>query len=313
MDQVSIVCRRRHYSRRTEEAYRFWIRKYIRFHLLKHPREVGILGIADYTNFLAVERHVAASTQTQALNALIFLYRDVLDIKVGHIEGLKRVQHISRIPVVLTVEEVRDVFSYMVGTPRLMAELIYGAGLRVTEAMTLRVKDLDFRSGTISVRNGKGGKDRTSILPMRLSNPLQKHLLRVIALYKHDALHGRGFVALPGALDRKYPNAARSVGWQFVFPSSVVRPCPETGKILRWHASDSTVQRAFKTAIASARIYKHASIHTLRHSFATHLLANGTDIRTIQLLLGHKSLKTTMIYTHVHQSVKNTLSPLDRL
>ena len=313
MDQVSIICRRRHYSRRTEEAYRFWIRKYIHFHLLKHPRDVGIEGIASFINFMAVERHVAASTQTQALNALMFLYRDVLGIEVTHIEGLKRVQHISRIPVVLTVDEVRAVFSHMSGTTRLIAELIYGAGLRVTEAMTLRIKDLDFRAGMISVRCGKGCKDRTSILPVRLASSLQQHLLRVISLYKHDALHGRGFAPLPGALDRKYPNSARSVGWQFVFPSSVVRACPETGKILRWHASDSTVQRAFKTALAQAKIHKHASVHTLRHSFATHLLANGTDIRTIQLLLGHTNLNTTMIYTHVHQTAKSTVSPLDRL
>jgi integron integrase len=313
MDQVSIVCRRRHFSRRTEEAYSFWIRRYIRFHLLKHPRDVGIDGIASYINFLAVDRHVAASTQTQALNALIFLYRDVLGIEIGHIEGLKRVKHISRIPVVLTVEEVREVLSLMFGTPRLMAELIYGAGLRVTEAITLRIKDLDFKAGTISVRCGKGCKDRTSILPVRLSSPLQKHLLRVVALYKHDALHGRGFVPLPGALDRKYPNSACSLAWQFVFPSSVVRPCPETGRMLRWYASDSRVQRAFKTALAQAEIHKHASAHTLRHSFATHLLAAGTDIRTIQLLLGHTSLETTMIYTHVHQTARSTISPLDRL
>ena len=167
MDQVSIVCRRRHFSRRTEEAYRFWIRQYIRFHALKHPRDLGVDGIAPFINFLAVEKNVAASTQSQALNALLFLYRDVLEIQVGRIEGLRRVKYISRIPVVLTVEEVRLVFSNMSGTPRLIAELIYGAGLRVTEAVTLRVKDLDFRANTISVRSGKGSKDRTSLLPLR--------------------------------------------------------------------------------------------------------------------------------------------------
>jgi integron integrase len=313
MEQVSIVCRRRHFSRRTEEAYRFWIRQYIRFHALKHPRDLGVMGIKPFINFLAVDKYVAASTQSQALNALIFLYRDVLEMEVGHIEGLRRVQHISRIPVVLTVDEVRMVLSNMTGTPRLMAELIYGAGLRVTEAMTLRIKDLDFRANTISVRSGKGCKDRTSVLPLRLSDALQRHLLRVIELYKYDAINGRGFAPLPGALHRKYPNAARSVGWQFVFPSSVVRPCPETGRILRWHATDSTVQRAFKLALTQAKIYKHASVHTLRHSFATHLLANGTDIRTIQLLLGHRNINTTMIYTHVEQSIRHTTSPLDRL
>lgn len=313
MEQVSTTCRRRHFSRRTEEAYRFWIRKYIYFHDIKHPRDVGIAGIAPFINYLAVEKHVAATTQSQALNALLFLYRDVLEIEVGHIEGLRRVQHISRIPVVLTTEEVRAVFSHMTGTPRLIAELIYGAGLRVTEAITLRIKDLDFRSNTIGVRCGKGGKDRTSVLPLRLSGPLQQHLLRVIALYKSDAMNGRGFAPLPGALDRKYPNSARSVGWQFVFPSSMVRQCPETGRMLRWHTSDSTVQMHLKAALAKAGIYKHASVHTLRHSFATHLLAEGTDIRTIQLLLGHRNINTTMIYTHVEQAIRRTKSPLDRL
>jgi integron integrase len=313
MDQVSTVCRRRHFSPRTEEAYRFWIRKYIYFHKIRHPRDVGVEGIAPYINFLAVEKHVAATTQSQALNALIFLYRDVLEMQVGHIKGLKRVQHISRIPVVLTVEEVRLVLSHMSGTPRLMAELIYGAGLRVTEAMTLRVKDIDFQARTISIRNGKGSKDRTSLLPLRLSDALQRHLLKVIALYKEDAMNGRGFAPLPGALHRKYPGSARSVAWQFVFPSTAVRPCPETGRMLRWHAPDSTVQRAFKAALAKAEIHKHASVHTLRHSFATHLLADGTDIRTIQLLLGHRNINTTMIYTHVQHAIRQTASPLDRL
>lgn len=313
MDQVSIVCRRRHFSRRTEEAYCFWIRKYIRFHSLKHPRELGVAGIAPYINFLAVDKNVAASTQSQALNALIFLYRDVLEMEVGHIEGLRRVQYISRIPVVLSVEEVRQVFSTMSGTPRLLAELIYGAGLRVTEAVTLRIKDMDFRANTISVRNGKGNRDRTSLLPLRLATPLQRHLLKVIALYKHDAMHGRGYAPLPGALHRKYPESAKSIGWQFVFPSTAIRPCPETGRMLRWHTPDSTVQKAFKIALAEAKIYKHASVHTLRHSFATHLLASGTDIRTIQLLLGHRNLNTTMIYTRVEHDIRHTTSPLDRI
>lgn len=313
MEQVSIVCRRRHFSRRTEEAYRFWIRRYIRFHELKHPRDLGIDGIAPFINFLAVEKDVAASTQSQALNALLFLYRDVLEMEVGHIEGLKRVQYISRIPVVLAVEEVKLVFSYMSGTPKLMAELIYGAGLRVTEAVTLRIKDLDFRANTISVRNGKGCRDRTSLLPLRLAVPLQRHLLQVIALYKHDALHGRGYAPLPGALHRKYPDSAKSIAWQFVFPSTAIRRCPETGRMLRWHTPDSTVQKAFKSALAEAKIYKHASVHTLRHSFATHLLAAGTDIRTIQLLLGHRNLNTTMIYTRVEHDICRTRSPLDVL
>lgn len=194
-----------------------------------------------------------------------------------------------------------------------MAELLYGAGLRVTECVTLRIKDLDFRTGTITVRSGKGAKDRTTVLPATLAQALQQHLFQVVALYKRDVCRGRGYVPLPGALHRKYPNAARSVAWQFVFPSKVVRPCPVTGRLLRWHASDSTIQRAFKQALDQADVRKHASVHTLRHSFATHLLAQGTDIRTIQLLLGHRSLQTTMIYTHVDQAVRHTTSPLDHL
>lgn len=313
MGQVSALCRRRHLSRRTEEAYTFWIRRYIFFHHKQHPRELGTQGVAPFVNHLAVDCKVAASTQSQALNALLFLYRDVLEMEVGHLDGLRRVQRSSRLPVVLTVEEVRDTLTKMRGTPRLMAELLYGAGLRVTECVTLRIKDLDFRARTITIRSGKGAKDRTTVLPATLTQTLQQHLFHVVALYKRDLCRGGGFVPLPGALDRKYPNAARSVAWQFVFASKVVRPCPETGRLLRWHASDTTIQRAFKLALEQANVRKHAIVHTLRHSFATHLLAQGTDIRTIQLLLGHRSLMTTMIYTHVDQAVRRTTSPLDRL
>jgi integron integrase len=313
MDQVSAVCRRRHLSRRTEEAYRFWIRRYIFFHAKRHPRDVGAAGIIPFINHLAVERRVAASTQSQALNAVLFLYRDVLEIEVGTLPGLNRVQRTSRLPVVLTIEEVQAVLSGMQGTPRLIAALLYGAGLRITECMTLRVKDLDFTARTITIRSGKGSKDRVSVMPEKLASALQRQLLRVSALHKHDLLHGRGYAPLPGALDRKYPNASKALGWQYLFPSRVSRRCPETGRALRWHASESTVQTRFKQAIEIANIRKHASVHTLRHSFATHLLAEGTDIRTIQLLLGHRNLKTTMIYTHVHHAIRRTVSPLDRL
>ena len=313
IDQVSTICRRRHLSQRTEEAYRFWIRRYILFHRKQHPREVGTAGITPFVNYLATEQRVAASTQSQALNAVLFLYRDVLEMEVGHLSGLRRIQRPARLPIVMAVEEVRDVLARMHGTPRLMAELLYGSGLRVTECMTLRIKDLNFREGTISIRSGKGGKDRVSVLPARLLQPLQQHVLRVASLHKHDLTHGRGFAPLPHALDRKYPNASRSLAWQFIFPSRVTRVCAHSGRLLRWHASESNVQIAFKRALADAGISKHASVHTLRHSFATHLLAGGTDIRTIQLLLGHRNLKTTMIYTHVHHAIRRTVSPLDRL
>lgn len=307
-----MVCRRRHLSRRTEQAYRFWIRSYIHFHHRQHPRVLGPNGIVAFINHLATARSVAASTQSQALNALLFLYRDVLEMEVGHLGGLRRVQRRDRLPVVLTMEEVSAVLAQMDGIPGLMAHLLYGSGLRVTECMTLRIKDLDPQAGLIHVRGGKGGKDRTTVLPSRLQQAIQRQLLRVAGLHRQDIARGAGF-ALPDALSRKYPSASQSLAWQFVFPSRVVRTCPQTGRRLRWHASESGVQMAFKAALAEAQIAKHASVHTLRHSFATHLLAAGTDIRTIQLLLGHRNLKTTMIYTHVEQAVRKTVSPLDRL
>jgi integron integrase len=313
MDLVSIICRRRHLSHRTEEAYRFWIRRYIFFHEKRHPSDVGPAAIVTFVNHLAAHQHVAASTQSQAFNALLFLYRDVLEIEVDSLVGLRRIQRLQRLPVVLTTDEVRSVLQQMTGTSRLIAELLYGTGLRVTEAMTLRIKDIDFTARTITVRAGKGGKDRTTILPSTLREPLQHHVMRVLGLHKQDCLQGRGHAPLPGALHRKYPRASRSASWQFVFPSKAIRACPESGQKLRWHASETMVQRAFRNAVALAEIRKHASVHTLRHSFATHLLADGTDIRTIQLLLGHRSLNTTMIYTHVEQSIRYTTSPLDRL
>lgn len=313
MDQVSLVCRRRHLSRRTEQACRFWIRRYIHFHGRQHPRAVGPTGIVAFINHLAAVRGVAASTQSQALNALLFLYRDVLEAAVGHLNGLRRVQRRERLPVVLSTDEVVSTLAQMDGVVALMAHLLYGSGLRVTECMTLRVKDVDLQAGLIHIRAGKGGKDRTTLLPDRLQAPLRRQLLGVARLHKRDLVRGAGFVPLPNALERKYPSASQSLAWQFLFPSRVVRACPQTGRLLRWHASESGVQMAFKEAVRQAGIIKHASVHTLRHSFATHLLASGTDIRTIQLLLGHRNLKTTMIYTHVEQAVRRTVSPLDRL
>ena len=313
MDQVSVVCRRRHLSRRTEQAYRFWIRRYIHFHCRQHPRAVGTAGIVGFINHLAAARGVAASTQSQALNALLFLYRDVLEVEVGHLSGLRRVQRRDRLPVVLSTDEVIAALAQMDGVAALMAHLLYGSGLRVTECMTLRVKDVDLEAGLIHVRAGKGGKDRTTLLPDRLRSRLGRQLVGVARLHKQDLARGAGFAPLPNALERKYPSASQSLAWQFLFPSRVVRACPQTGRRLRWHASESGVQMAFKNAVRQAGIVKHASVHTLRHSFATQLLAAGTDIRTIQLLLGHRNLKTTMIYTHVEHAVRKTLSPLDRL
>lgn len=269
--------------------------------------------VRSFLNHLAVDRQVSASTQSQALNALVFLYRDVLERPLQNIEGLQRIQRRKRVPVVLTVEEVAKVLQFMTGTPRLAASLIYGAGLRISECLALRIKDFDFGSRTVTVRDGKGGKDRTSILPSSLSTELQAHLLRVAALHRTEVFSGRGWAPMPGGLGRKYPTAGQSLTWQYAFPSRVARLCPGSGRWLRWHVAESSLQKPFKIALDQAEIRKHASIHTLRHSFATHLLWQGTDIRTIQLLLGHNSLQTTMIYTHILQATRDTASPLDRL
>jgi integron integrase len=243
----------------------------------------------------------------------MFLYRHVLDIEPGWLENLERVKRKKFLPTVLTVNEVRDVLGQMQGMPRLMAELIYGTGMRISECTQLRIKDIDFDGKTITVRSGKGGKDRVTLLPERLREPLQRHIMDRLHQHKQDCLRGGGFAVLPGALYKKYPNAALSPGWQFAFASTVERTWPVTGQRVRWHCSSSTLQRAFKQALKGTKILKHASIHCLRHSFATHLLQNGTDLRTIQTLLGHRNVKTTMIYTHVAKSEITTKSPLDQL
>ena len=313
MDQVHAVCRRRHLSPRTEEAYRYWIRQFIFFHGKRHPRELREAEVTQFLNHLAVQRHVAASTQTQALNAIVFLYRDVLVTPLGEMGNLNRVQQRKRIPVVMASSEVSAVLSQMSGMTALMAQVMFGSGLRVEECCTLRVKDIDFVSSTINVRDGKGGKDRATVLPSRLQAGLQGHLLQVAQLHTDDRARGASLAPLPGALERKYPKASESLAWQFAFPSSVCRPWGQSGRLARWHISPATIQHAFRQAVAKAGILKHATVHTLRHSFATQLLASGTDIRTIQLLLGHRNLQTTMIYTHVLEVTRDVTSPLDRL
>lgn len=313
LDQVSIVCRRRHLSKHTEASYRHWIKQFILFHDKRHPRGLAAEEVAHFLNHLAVNRRVSASTQSIALNAVVFLYEWVLGQSLGDIAGLKRVQRRDRVPVVLSVQEVQAILLNLRGTTKLMAEVIYGAGLRVTECATLRVKDIDFHLRSITVRDSKGSKDRTTVLPQRLISPLQQHLVAVASQHQDDVLKGSGYAPMPEALARKYPSASKSWGWQFVFPSEIQTLDPESGRRLRWHRSDSTIQRAFRIALSAANVHKHASVHTLRHSFATHLLATGTNIRTIQLLLGHRSLETTMIYTHVLEATRQVTSPLDCL
>ncbi|MDH5651273.1 MAG: integron integrase [Gammaproteobacteria bacterium] len=313
LERIKIACLRRQYSPRTASSYVYWSRQFILFHNKRHPEEMGKSEIEAFLNYLVTQRRLSASSQSQALNALIFMYRHVLEIEPGWLENLGRSKRKQFLPTVLSIQEVRDVLSHMNGVPKLMAELIYGTGMRVSECTQLRIKDIDFDMKTIIVRQGKGGKDRTTLLPQRLVKPLQRHLLNVMGLHKDDCLKGAGFAPLPGALYKKYPKAAQSIGWQYVFPSTAIRMWPPTGQHVRWHCSNTTPQKAFKRALHQTTITKHASIHTLRHCFATHLLQNGTDLRSIQTLLGHKNIKTTMIYTHIIKAEQSTISPLDIL
>lgn len=274
---------------------------------------MGQRDIEAYLNYLANKRNVSASTQSAALNAIAFLYREVLKMDMPCLENLRRIKRHQTIPVVMSVREVQATFARMTGTTRLMAELIYGTGIRIGECVTLRVKDIDFDHRSITVRAGKGNKDRTTLLPEALVPDLRNHLTKVAQLHKSDLLLGNGFVPMPNALYKKYPSASQSLGWQFVFPSKVLRPWRNTGHQARWHCSPSTLRKAFNKATRQAQIVKHISVHTLRHSFASHLLASGTDIRTIQSLLGHRKIETTMIYTHIQPDYKHVSSPLDRM
>jgi integron integrase len=309
---VRAVLRVRHASPRTEESYLHWVRRFVVFHGMRHPRELGAEEITAFLNHLAVASGVAASTQNQALNALVFLYRRVLDSEPPQLEGLVRAKGPRRLPVVLTPEEVAALLRRLDGSALLVASLLYGSGLRLLEALTLRVKDLDFGCGEIRVRDGKGRKDRVVPLPQTIAPALRAHLERVREIHARDYELGFGQVELPGALGRKYPRACREWGWQWVFPATTRYADPNTGIERRHHLHETAVQRAVARAVRRAGIAKHASCHTLRHSFATHLLARGYDIRTVQELLGHRDLKTTMVYTHVlNKSGLGVRSPLD--
>jgi len=313
MDQVRDALAIRHYSNSTAAAYTSWIRRFIRFYGRKHPCQMGKAEISAFLTNLATVGHVSASTQNQALAALLFLYQTVLHLQIDQID-LVSARRPSRLPVVMTRAEVASLLTVLRGTPYLMVALLYGAGLRLQECVTLRVKDVDLGASCLVVRRGKGGKDRSALLPRILVQPLRDHLLAVRSQHNVDLADGAGYVALPEALGTKYPNAAREWPWQWVFPATRQYVDPETGQRRRHHLHETVVQRAVRSAARASGIGKPVSCHTMRHSFATHLLESGYDIRTIQKLLGHSDVRTTMIYTHVlGRGPLGVVSPLDQL
>jgi integron integrase len=312
LDRLREQIRVRHYSIRTEEAYVDWVRRYVHFHDRRHPEGLGAAEVERFLSHLAVHLDVSASTQNQAKSALLFLYKNVLGVELPWLEDVTAAKTSRRLPVVLTRKEVEVLLTYVDGTPGLVVRLLYGTGMRVLEALRLRVKDVDFARGEMLIREGKGGRDRVTVLPHALSRPLTEHLERVRRLHQEDIRDGFGDVYLPHALARKYPNAGRAWSWQCVFPSRRRSVDPRSGAVRRHHADPKAIQRVMRSAIRSARLAKPATPHSLRHSFATHLLESGYDIRTVQELLGHKDVATTMIYTHVlNRGGRGVISPLD--
>ena len=314
LDQVRGKIRLKHYSIRTEQAYLDWIKRFIRHFDKRHPRELGADEVEAFLTHLAVAGRVAASTQNQAKSALLFLYREVLEVQLPWLDNVAQAKTPKRLPVVLTRAETQSVLVRLKGTHWLIASLLYGTGLRLMEGLRLRVKDVDFSRGEILVRDGKGFKDRLTMLPVKLAQPLKDHLAKVNALHQRDLAGGGGEVYLPYALDRKYPTAGREWMWQYIFPSATLSVDPRSGKTRRHHLQDQAVQRALKQAVRDAGVNKPATPHTLRHSFATHLLEGGYDIRTVQELLGHSDVSTTMIYTHVlNKGGRGVVSPIDQM
>ena len=304
--------RLKHYSIRTEDAYVNWIKRYIIFQNKTHPSKLSEKHIREFLSYLAIKKKVAPSTQNQAFNAIIYLYKNVLKIELGELDDIERAKQQKKIPVVFSPAEAKSVLANMNGVNKLMASLLYGTGMRLMECIRLRVKDVDFSNNRIIVRDGKGNKDRVTILPETLIDILKLQIKRVKIIHEQDLLDGFGSVYLPYAIERKYPSAEKSFGWQYLFPASKISKDPRTDKIHRHHINESVLQKAVKSAIQKIKFKQPASCHTFRHSFATHLLANGYDIRTVQELLGHENVKTTMIYTHVlNKGGLAVRSPLD--
>jgi integron integrase len=312
LDQVRDAIRLRHYSIRTEQAYTDWIRRFILFHKKRHPSEMAEPEVTEFLTHLARVGNVAASTQNQALSALLFLYKEVLKQEIGWLDKVERARRPAKLPVVLSVDEVDRIFAKLSGREKLMAQLLYGSGLRLMECVRLRVKDVDFSRAQVIVRDAKGGKDRITMLPVNLAEALRAHIASVQLLHQRDLADGFGSVFLPFALARKYPNAEKEWCWQYVFPSSRIAIDPRSGERRRHHLAEGLLQSAVKAAVRASGVAKPATCHSLRHSFATHLLDNGYDIRTVQELLGHKDVSTTMIYTHVlNRPGIGVRSPLD--
>ena len=314
LDQLRQAIRVRHYSIRTEQSYKDWVLQFIRFHGTRNPAEMGALEINQFLSHLATDRNVAASTQNQALCAIIFLYTRVLGKDVGELGDVIRAKRPARLPVVLTVEETERIISHLNGTHKLMTLLMYGAGMRIMEVIRLRIKDVDFGNNAIIVRDGKGEKDRPVPLPQNTVEALTVQIAKAKQIHDQDLRDGYGSVYLPYALDRKYPNTNKAFHWQYVFPSQVLSVDPRSGRKQRHHVFESVLQDALKTATGKAGILKDVHAHTFRHSFASHLLASGTDIRSIQQLLGHVDVSTTMIYTHIMKTGPlGIVSPSDRI
>jgi len=306
------VVRQRHYSLRTEKSYAGWARRFLVFHRYPDPARLGAVEVRAYLTHLAMRQHVSASTQNQAFSALLFLFREVLGRKLEQLDDTPRAKRSVRLPVILARPEVRAILSRLRGRPWLVASLMYGGGLRLEECLSLRVKDVDFERRVLVIRDGKGRKDRETVFPQKLMEPLRGQLERVRGRHEGDLMDGRGAVSLPDALERKYPRAAWELGWQWLFPAAREYVDPQTGVLRRHHLHQTVVQRAFRIAVREAGVTKPATSHSLRHAFATHLLEAGYDIRTVQELLGHRDLNTTMIYTHVTiVGGKGVRSPLD--